>query len=292
MDDQLRAGSIVALATPFASGDGAIDESAWRDLLAWHADSGTAGVVVAGTTGESATTTAEERDRLLECAVESVGTRLSVIAGTGAASTAVAVRQSCRAASLGASAVLVATPHYIRPPQRGLLAHYRAIADECPVPVILYNVPARTAVDLEPDTVRALAAHPNVVAVKEAVADMSRVENYAARGIAVYSGDDPSALDAMRHGACGVVSVAANVAPKAVARMCAHAAAGEFEAAEKIDTRLQPLYRFLSLEPNPIPVKWMLATLGKMTSDIRLPLVPLDPRHNAAGLELAESLRE
>lgn len=292
VDDQLRAGSIAALATPFLPGGEGIDELAWRQLLAWHADAGTAGVVVSGTTGESATTTAEERDRLLEHAVESAGSRLDVIAGTGSASTAIAVKQSRRAADLGATAVLVATPYYNRPPQRGLLAHYREIADDCPVPVILYNVPSRTAVDLEPETVLALAAHSNVVAIKEAVPEMHRVEAYAEAGLAVYSGDDPSALEAMRHGARGVISVAANVVPRAMARMCAHADAGEFEAAEGIDSKLRALYRFLCAEPNPVPLKWMLATLGKMGPDLRLPLVPMDPRHHAAGLELARTLRE
>jgi len=153
-------------------------------------------------------------------------------------------------------------------------------------------VPTRTAVDLEPDTVGRLAEHPNIVAIKEAVADMRRVEDYAAAGLMVYSGDDPSALEAMRHGARGVISVAANVVPRALARLCEHAAAGDFASAGRINDDLEAVYRFLALEANPIPVKWLLATIGRIDAGIRLPLVPLDERHHAAGHQLAETLAE
>jgi len=290
MVDQLPAGSIAALVTPFSADAAEPDRDAWRRLLAWHADAGTAGVVVAGTTGESATLEPAERDELLEIALAEAGDRVQVIAGTGAASTAQAVALSRRAAKLGAAAVLVAAPYYNRPPQRGLLAHFQRIADECPVPVILYNVPARTAVDLEPETVVALADHPNIAGIKEAVADMQRIGAYAGAGLAVFSGDDPSALDAMRHGARGVISVVANVVPESAATMCAKALAGDFTGAASIDARLAPLVRFLSVESNPVPVKWLLASAGRIGGSIRLPLVPLDGRHHDAGRALLESL--
>ena len=246
--------------------------------------------MVAGTTGESATLDAGERDRLLESALESVAGRCTVLAGTGASSTAVAVAQSRRAAALGADAVLVVAPYYNRPPQRGLVAHYLALADASDVPVILYNVPSRTATDIEPETALSLAEHRNVVAIKEAVADMARVKRYASTGLDVLSGDDPTALEAMRHGAKGVISVAANIAPHAMARMCSLAAEGAFETADEIDARLKPLYRFLGAESNPIPAKWLLSASGRIGPDLRLPLVELEESHHAAGRRLLESL--
>ncbi|MEX2500150.1 MAG: 4-hydroxy-tetrahydrodipicolinate synthase, partial [Wenzhouxiangellaceae bacterium] len=203
-----------------------------------------------------------------------------------------AVAQSRRAAGLGADAVLVVAPYYNRPPQRGLLAHYRAIADASSVPVVLYNVPTRTASDIEPETALALAGHPNIVAIKEAVADMDRVRRYVQAGLVVVSGDDPTALAAMQHGAAGVISVAANVAPALMARMCRLAAEGDFDGAAGINQRLQPLYRFLACESNPIPVKWLLATAGRLGSDLRLPLVELDESHHAGGRRLLESLAD
>lgn len=290
MNDKFVSGSIAALVTPFEAGGTRIDRAAWLRLLKWHAESGTSAVVIAGTTGESATLESSERDWLLHSAVESLAGRVTVIAGTGSASTASAVALSERAARLGADAVLVASPYYNRPPQRGLLAHYRRIADECDVPVILYNVPGRTAVDIEPETVLALGDHPNVVAIKEAVADMDRVRQYAQAGLTVVSGDDPSALEAMRNGAAGVVSVASNIVPALMARMCELAAKGDFEAAAEIDSRMAPLYRFLALESNPIPVKWLLSSAGRTGSDLRLPLNELDEKCHAGGRRLLASL--
>lgn len=283
-------GSIAALVTPFEGGGENLDRAAWQRLVRWHVESGTNGIVVAGTTGESATLDADERDLLLESALETAAGRCTVLAGTGASSTAVAVAQSRRAAALGADAVLVVAPYYNRPPQRGLMAHYRAIADASEVPVVLYNVPSRTAVDIEPETALALAEHRNVLAIKEAVADMNRVQRYASAGLNVLSGDDPTALDAMRHGAKGVISVAANLAPAAVSRMCRLAAEEDFDAAAEIDAKLQPLYRFLGAEPNPIPAKWLLSACGRLGPDLRLPLVELNESHHAAGHRLLESL--
>jgi len=284
------AGSIAALVTPFDAGGERIDHVAWQRLVEWHAESGTNGLVVAGTTGESATLDADERDWLLESAIETVAGRCMILAGTGASSTTVAVAQSRRAEVLGADVVLVVAPYYNRPPQRGLIAHFRAIADAVDVPVVLYNVPSRTATDIAPDTALALAKHDNIVAIKEAVADMERVQRYADSGLDVLSGDDSTALDAMRHGASGVISVAANIAPAEISRMCRLAGEGDFAAAEKIDARLKPLYRFLGTESNPIPAKWMLATGGRIGPALRLPLVELDRSHHAGGRRLIESL--
>lgn len=283
-------GSIVALVTPFEAGGASVDRAAWARLVAWHVEAGTNGIVVAGTTGESATLDASERDWLLESALEIAGDRCAILAGTGAPSTALAVALSRRAASLGAAAVLVVAPYYNRPPQRGLVAHYRAIADAVDVPVVLYNVPSRTACDIKPETVATLAAHDNIVAIKEALPEMDRVAHYAGTGLDVLSGDDPTALKAMQHGAKGVISVAANIAPAAMSRMCALAADGDFEAAEQIDSRLQWLYRFLAAESNPIAAKWLLSASGRVGPDLRLPLVELDESHHADGRRLLESL--
>mgnify|MGYP005844663627 CR=1 FL=1 len=283
-------GSIVALVTPFEAGGGAIDEAAWKRLVEWHVTAGTDGIVVAGTTGESATLAAAERDWLLESALATANGRCKVLAGTGASSTEVTVLQSRRAAALGADAVLVVAPYYNRPPQRGLAAHYQATAEASEAPVILYNVPSRTGIDIEPETALALAKHANIVAVKEAVADMDRVARYADAGFDVLSGDDPSALEAMRHGARGVISVAANLVPAAMARMCRLAVSGEFDAAAGVDTSMRPLYQFLGAESNPIPAKWLLSASGRIGADLRLPLVELEESHHADGRRLLESL--
>jgi len=296
LNDEFVSGSIVALVTPFDGAARCPDLAAWRALLDWHIESGTAGVVVAGTTGESATLAADERDALLEIAVERCAGRLAVIAGTGASSTAVALARSRHAADLGADAVLVATPSYNRPPQRGLVAHFRAVADATPVPLVLYNVPSRTAIDLAPESVVELASHPNIAAIKEAVPDMQRVREYRSAGLTVLSGDDPSALQAMQAGARGVISVAANVVPGRFARLCRQALAATVDPVtgtatpEALNDTLAALYAFLGCETNPLPVKWLLAELGWIGSACRLPLVPLDRRFHARGRELVAAL--
>jgi 4-hydroxy-tetrahydrodipicolinate synthase len=247
-------------------------------------------VVVAGTTGESATLEASERDLLLTEAVTRCAGRCRVLAGTGSASTRLAVDQSRRAAELGADALLVVTPYYNRPPQRGLVVHYRAVAEATELPVVLYNVPGRTAIDLAPETVLELAGHPRIVAIKEAVADMDRVRRYSAAGLPVLSGDDPSALAAMRNGAVGVISVAANVVPERMATLCRAARSGDFERAGQIDAGLRDLYRFVGVETNPLPTKWLLAQQQRIGRDLRLPLVELDEAHHAAGRTLLADL--
>ncbi len=282
-------GSIVALVTPMTAAT-EVDEAAWLALLDWHLASGTNGVVVGGTTGESATLTESEFARLLELAVERAAGRMSILAGTGSSSTAATIERTALAARLGADAALVVTPSYNRPSQRGLLAHFRAVADAADRPVVLYNVPARTAVDLQPETSLALAEHPNIVAIKEAVSDQQRIATLVNGGLAVLSGDDPSCCESMRLGAKGVISVAANVIPAAYARLCKLALSGQAEQARALDAGYAELYEFLGVESNPVPVKWLLSAMGRIDRGIRLPLVPLDARWHERGKTLAHAL--
>lgn len=282
-------GSIVALVTPLTD-DGEIDLAAWDSLLDWHLEAGTSGVVVAGTTGESVTLKAGEADELLAHAVARCAGRMTVLAGSGSPSTAQAIERTRRAAELGADAALVVTPSYNRPSQRGLEAHFTAVADASTVPVVLYNVPARTAVDLAPETSLRLARHPRIVAIKEAVAETARVAELVRGGLIVLSGDDPSCCASMLAGASGVISVAANVVPQRMARLCALAAAGDSESAWPQNDSLADLYRFLSVEANPVPVKWLVYRLGRCRPTLRLPLVELDRTFHATGEQLIERL--
>ena len=282
-------GSLVALVTPMTE-DGAIDEDRWRSLLAWHRSAGTSGVVVAGTTGESASLSESEFVRLLSAAVDEVGGTLKVIAGTGFPSTAGTLARTALAARLGADAALVVTPAYTRPSQRGLLAHYLAVADAAELPLILYNVPARTAVDLLPETSLALARHPRIVAIKEAVGDPERVLRLVAGGLDVLSGDDFSCCESMLAGARGVVSVAANVVPEVFAHMADLALSGRAEQARAINARMRDLFPFLTVEANPVPVKWLLYRMGRIADGLRLPLVNLDPRFRQQAERLLPTL--
>ncbi|MGD8356991.1 MAG: 4-hydroxy-tetrahydrodipicolinate synthase [Lysobacterales bacterium] len=271
-------GSIAALVTPF-TGRGEIDFAALEKLARFHRENGTDALVIAGTTGESATLTAPEYTALLKWAVGRFDGVLPVLAGTGSASTAVAVERTRLACGLGADAVLVVTPYYNRPTQKGLEAHFRTVADASDKPLVLYNVPTRTAVDLQPETVERLSGHPRIVGIKEAVGAPERVRELVSRcgaGFTVLSGDDGSCLSAMKEGARGVVSVAANVAPGAMRELCAEAAAGNWERAERLNDRLRPLFRALMLESNPIPVKWSLCEMNLIGPGIRLPLTELD----------------
>jgi len=277
-------GSIVALVTPFTD-RGGVDYVALDRLLDLHLAEGTDGVVVAGTTGESATLEETEFRELLTAVIRRVAGAIPVLAGTGGASTARSVERTRLAGELGADAALVVTPYYNRPMQAGLEAHFTAVADASAIPVVLYNVPSRTAVDLQPETVGRLAAHARIVGVKEAVADPSRIArlvDICGPGFAVLSGDDPSCLQAMKRGACGVVSVAANVAPRLLHELCAAAAAPAWPQAERIDQRLRPLFSALAVETNPIPVKWALFEMGLVGTGLRLPLTPLATEHRAA----------
>ena len=293
-------GSITALATPFTA-SGELDLDAWQRLLAWQLDAGTQALVVAGSTGEAAALYDGEYDALLRTAVEAVAGRIPVLAGTGHSNTAKTIEQTRRAEKLGADAALVVTPPYVRPTQAGLEAHYRAVADDGALPVVLYNVPGRTGCDLLPETVAALAPHPRVVAIKEAVSEPSRMEALLALCNAdfhVLSGDDPTACRAMLAGAHGVISVASNVLPGAFRRLCDLARAGDGVRADALDARMRDAYEFLGVEPNPIPVKAVLKHLG-IGHDLRLPLLPLSSVHAgktagiaAAILVLEQSIRD
>ena len=275
-------GSITALATPFA-GDGAVDTDAFARLIDAQLAAGTSAVVVAGSTGEAAALEDSEYRALLAFAVHRIGGRIPVLAGTGASSTNRTLALTRLAADLGADAALVVTPPYVRPTQSGLLAHYRAVADAGGLPVVLYNVPPRTGCDLLPETAGELAAHPNIVGIKEARAEPERMDallQHRSPGFAVLSGDDPTAARAMLAGADGVVSVASNVVPGAFRRLCQLARSGDEAGALALDRRLGELYRFLGVEPNPIPVKALLE-LNAIGRGLRLPLQPLSSTHAA-----------
>ena len=280
-------GCITALATPFtASGD--IDLPAWQRLLQEQLDAGIHGVVVAGSTGEAAALFDAEFDTLLRSAVEQVGGRIPVLAGTGQSNTAKTIEANRRAATLGADAALVVTPPYVRPTQSGLLAHFRAVAAEGRLPVVLYNVPGRTGCDLAAETCGELSLHPNIVGIKEARADAERMNALLPlrrKEFAVLSGDDPTAARAMLAGADGIVSVASNVVPNAFRRLCLLALGGDADAAEEFDARLHALYHFLGIESNPIPVKALLALNG-IGHGLRLPLQPLSSAHAAEAQRL------
>jgi 4-hydroxy-tetrahydrodipicolinate synthase len=272
------ADSLVALVTPMTA-DEAVDLPAWQRLIEFHIAEGTAGVVVGGTTGESATLTEAELLQLVREAQAVAAGRLQVIAGAGLSSTAATLERVRALAPLRPDGLLVVTPAYVKPTQEGLFRHYAAVAAASDLPVILYNVPGRTGVDLAPATAGRLAAVPNVVALKEAVAGAARVRELraAAPDIAVLSGDDPSAREALLAGAVGVISVTANVAPRLMADMVAAARRGDAAQAAAVDARLAGLHEALFAEPNPIPAKWALARMGLMGEGIRLPLTPLSP---------------
>lgn len=286
-------GSITALATPFTEA-GEIDLSAWRRLLDLQLEAGTQGLVVAGSTGEAAALFEAEYDLLLRTAVEAVAGRVPVLAGTGHSSTAKTIEACRRAAALGADAALVVVPPYVRPTQPGLLAHYRAVADQGGLPVVLYNVPTRTGTDLAPETAGALSLHPNIVGIKEARAEPERMQALVPLrrdGFVVLSGDDPTAARAMLAGADGVVSVASNVVPAAFRRLCDLARGGDAARANALDAQLQALYHVLGIEPNPIPVKALLA-LGGIGHGLRLPLLPLTSIHAAEAQRLHAEMIE
>lgn len=286
-------GSITALATPFDAA-GEIDLDAWHRLLALQLAAGTQAIVVAGSTGEAAALYDPEFDLLLRSAVEFVAGRIPVLAGTGLSNTAKTIEQTRRAAALGADAALVVTPPYVRPTQPGLIAHYRAIADDGALPVVLYNVPGRTGCDLLPETTAVLAPHPRIVGIKEAVAQDGRIAALVALkgdAFSVLTGDDPTACASMLAGCDGVVSVASNVLPASFRRLCDLARGGKREQAEAWNARLVAACDFLGVESNPIPVKALLARLG-IGHGLRLPLLPLSAAHEATAAAIAQNVRE
>ena len=279
-------GSLVALVTPMTeSGD--IDHVAFGRLLDWHAREGSDGIVVGGSTGESATITAAESAELLQIAVQRVGGRMPVIAGTGASSTAVAVERTRTACEFGADAVLVVTPYYCRPPQEGLYRHFSTVADASSVPLLLYNVPSRTVVDLLPETVERLAGHPQIIGIKEATGNLARGREILERcgdDFLLLSGDDPTCRELIGAGAQGVITVTGNVAPRLMREMVEAELQGDQDGARELDERLAGLHTALFVESNPIPAKWALGRLGLIGPGIRLPLVGLSESKHAAVL--------
>jgi len=279
-------GSLVAIATPMRP-DGAVDFGAWERLLDFHASSGTSGIVVGGTTGESATLTDSELWELTERACAHVRKRMHVIAGAGTSSTASTVERARRLSELPIDGLLIVTPAYNRPTQEGLYQHFAAVARAARAPVIMYNVPARTAVDMLPATVQRLSQLPGIVAVKEAVPDLERVRklvDICPKDFAVLSGDDATTRRSVLAGAKGVISVTANVAPRAMSDMVAAALKGDAAAAAQFDEQISALHRDLFLEANPIPTKWALMRMGMIGSGIRLPLTELSAQYQPAVL--------
>lgn len=270
-------GSFVALVTPMTEAR-ALDWGALDALVDWHLEAGTHGFVPVGTTGESPTLDIPDHLKVIERVIERVGGRRPVLAGTGSNATDEAILMTREAHAMGASGSLQVTPYYNKPTQEGLFQHFSAIADAVPMPVVLYNVPGRTVVDLLPETVARLAAHPGIVALKEATGSVARIEDLKARvpnDFALLSGEDGMNVALMEAGCVGVISVTANVVPAALAAICEAALAGDFAKARELDAPLAALHEALFLEPNPIPVKWALAAMGRMEGGIRLPLTPL-----------------
>lgn len=270
-------GSIVAIVTPMHP-DGGLDLDTLRRLIDWHVAEGTDALVIVGTTGESPTVSFEEHCRLVEVAVEQAKGRIPVIAGTGGNSTTEAIELTEHAKKAGADASLQVVPYYNRPTQEGMYRHFRKIAETVDLPVILYNVPGRTVADMSNDTILRLAQVPGIAGVKDATGNIARgigLLRQAPAGFCVYSGDDATAMALMLCGAKGNISVVANVAPKDMHLMCAAAIKGEAAAARQINDRLFPLYTQLFVEPNPVPVKWLMQELGMIKPGIRLPLAPL-----------------
>lgn len=277
-------GSLVALITPM-SADGAVDTNKLDDLIEFHINEGTHGIVAVGTTGESSTLTTEEHANVIRQVVKTVNGRVPVIAGTGANATHEAIHLTRSAKEAGADACLLVTPYYNKPTQEGLFLHFKAIADAVDIPQILYNVPGRTVCDMLNETVVRLSAIKNIVGVKDATGNLERGEaliKAVPEDFAVYSGDDPTAVDLILLGGKGNISVTANVAPKAIAQAAESALVGDAEKARSIDQTVALLHKNLFLESNPIPVKWACSQLGLCSEGIRLPLTPLSDKYHAA----------
>lgn len=275
-------GSMVALATPMLD-DGSVDQAALAQLVEFHIDAGTDAIVAVGTSGESATLSVPEHADVIKQVVDLVKKRIPVIAGTGANSTSEAIELTTHAAAAGADACLLVTPYYNKPAQEGLYQHFKSIAEAVAIPQILYNVPGRTAVDMQVATTARLSKISNIIGIKEAFGTVERIgELVSACGddFMVLTGDDGTARESILAGAKGNISVTANVTPALMHDMCAAALAGDKAAAEEIDAKMADLHSSLFIESNPIPVKWALQQMGKMGPGIRLPLTPLDSQYH------------
>ena len=281
---QVLQGSLVALVTPLLK-NGDVDYESLSSLLDWHIANETDGIVSVGTTGESATLNVKEHIEVIDYSVKYVQNRIPVIAGTGANSTDEAIELSLEAKLKGADYVLLVTPYYNKPNQKGLLAHYEKIANNVDIKQILYNVPSRTACDLKPETVSILSEHKNIVGLKEAVDDIERIKELVkisnnSTDFAILSGDDPTFMNALIEGAHGVISVAANVIPKSISQICKLIREDNIAEAKKLNEVNNNIYRLLFVESNPIPVKWMLTKMGMIENSIRLPLIELDETYH------------
>ncbi len=284
-------GSLVAIVTPMLD-DGRLDIPCLKSLIDYHIDHGTDGIVIVGTTGESPTVDFDEHCLLIKTAVEHVHHRVPVIAGTGANSTREAILLTQEAKKLGADACLLVAPYYNKPTQEGLYQHFKAVADAVDIPQILYNVPGRTGCDIQNDTVLRLAAHQNIVGIKDATGGLERGTDLLQRAPAdfvVLSGDDATALPLMLMGAKGVISVTANVAPKLMHEMCVAALQCDIAGARAINAKLFALHQKLFVEANPIPVKWVLQQMGLIKTGIRLPLVNLSAQYHEALRHAAQT---
>ncbi len=276
-------GSFTALVTPFKNG--AVDEQAFRNLVEWQIAEGTNGLVPVGTTGESPTLSHDEHKQVVEWCIDQANGRVPVIAGAGSNSTREAIELAEHAEAAGADAVLVVTPYYNKPTQEGLYQHFKAINDAIGIPIIIYNIPARSVIDMSVDTMRRLYELENIAGVKDATANMVRVSQQRAamgEGFNQLSGEDATALGFMAHGGHGCISVTSNVAPRLCAEFQSACLRGDFAAALKLQDKLMPLHHNLFIETNPAPAKYALSLLGKIADAVRLPMVPLAEKSKAA----------
>lgn len=283
-------GSIVAMVTPFR--DGKVDEAKIRELVEFHVKNGTHAIVPCGTTGESPTLSHEEHKKVVEVTIQAAAGRVPVIAGTGSNSTAEAIELTAHAKKAGADGVLMVCPYYNKPTQKGLVAHYRAIAEAVDIPIILYNIPGRTGINMLPETVATLAELPNIVGIKEAsgsLEQMTEVIYLCGERITVVSGDDTLTLPLMSVGGKGVISVIANILPKESAEMANAALNGDWKRAKELHMRMFPLCKAMFYETNPIPVKTAMQLLGRLNGELRLPLVPMSEANRD---KLGKALRD
>ncbi|MDD5737955.1 MAG: 4-hydroxy-tetrahydrodipicolinate synthase [Candidatus Omnitrophica bacterium] len=283
-------GSIVALVTPFKNGK--VDEEKLRELVEFHIKNGTSGIVPCGTTGESATLTHDEHNRVIEVVIEAAKKRIKIIAGTGSNSTAEAIDLTRYAEKAGADAALLLSPYYNKPTQRGLYMHYKAIADSVKIPIIPYNIQSRTAVNIEPETFQKLAQIKNIVGVKESSGNLeqiSRIRMLCGPNFEIISGDDALTLPIMAVGGVGVISVVANIVPRDVADLVAAFRSGDVKKAQELHYKLLPLVKAMFIETNPIPVKTAMELVGMLEPELRLPLCHMSEENLA---KLAEAVKK
>ena len=292
---QALQGSLVAIVTPLNK-SGEVDYASLENLLNWHIEEGTDGIVSVGTTGESATLDVKEHIEVIDFTVKFINKRIPVIAGTGANSTHEAVELSQEAKLRGADYVLLVTPYYNKPNQKGLIKHYEKIANSVDIKQVLYNVPSRTACDMSPETVETLSKHENIVGVKEAVDNVERIRQLVniskkCKNFSILSGDDPTFMNSLIQGAHGVISVAANVIPNPISQICKYVKADKYDEAEKLNKLYDDLYGLLFVESNPIPLKWMMYKMGLIENSIRLPLTVLDETFHDTTLSELKKLK-